>query len=45
MPFLYTQVYAEELKGAGNEIVQLTFRASNLDKKVQYEFNVLLIDN
>lgn len=26
-------VYAEELKGAGNEIVQLTFRASNLDKK------------
>ena len=31
---LILQVYAEELKG-GNEIVQLTFRATNLDKKVQ----------
>ena len=28
------KVYAEEIKGAENEIVQLMFRASNLDKKV-----------
>lgn len=28
------QVFAEEVKG-GNEIVQLTFRATNLDKKVK----------
>ena len=29
----FLQVYAEELKG-GNEIVNLTFRATNLDNKV-----------
>ena len=31
---VFFKVYAEELKG-GNEVVQLTFRATNLDKKVQ----------
>ena len=39
LPILvFFKVYAEELKG-GNEVVQLTFRATNLDKKVQKEFN------
>ena len=33
-PNVFFKVYAEELKG-GNEVVQLTFRATNLDKKVQ----------
>ena len=30
---VFMQVYAEEIKG-GNEVVQLTFRAASLDKKV-----------
>ena len=36
----FLQVYAEELKG-GNEIVNLTFRATNLDNKVPcYVFTI-----
>ena len=38
------KVYAEEIKGAENEIVQLMFRASNLDKKVYWVVDILLIN-
>ena len=37
---VFFKVYAEELKG-GNEIVQLTFRATNLDKKVRIKCSIL----
>lgn len=39
---VFMQVYAEEIKG-GNEVVQLTFRAASLDKKVKLFWSSLFV--